>query len=120
MLPQLTCSQTLAPALSFPVIEQSICPILSNLVSDNIPNIRFNVAKSYAVLVDVLKRLPDSEETIYSLDKEGKTGEGSAQGEALIKNEVMPNLEKLMADQDCDVRFFAELAAKGYNDRMQT
>ncbi|KAF1350955.1 protein phosphatase PP2A regulatory subunit A [Delphinella strobiligena] len=111
---------TLAPALSFPVIEQSICPILSNLVSDNIPNIRFNVAKSYAVLVDVLKRLPDSEETIYSLDKEGKTGEGSAQGEALIKNEVMPNLEKLMADQDCDVRFFAELAAKSYNDRMQT
>lgn len=111
---------TLAPALSFPVIEQSICPILSNLVSDNIPNIRFNVAKSYAVLVDVLKRLPDSEETVYSLDKEGKTGEGSAQGEALIKNEVMPNLEKLMADQDCDVRFFAELAAKSYNDRMQT
>lgn len=91
---------------------------MSNLVSDNIPNIRFNVAKSYAVLIDVLKRLPDSDETVFSLDKEGKTGQGCAKGEALIKEEVMPNLEKLMSDDDVDVRFFASQAAK-LNDAMQ-
>lgn len=107
--------------MSLPVIAQSIFPILSNLVLDQIPNIRFNVAKSYAVLIDVLKRVPDSEtETVVSLENEGKTGEGCARGEELIKTEVMPNLEKLMADDDVDVRFFASQAAKSYTDAMQT
>ena len=102
------------------VIAQSIFPILSNLVSDQIPNIRFNVAKSYAVLIDVLRRLPDSDETVYSLEKEGKTDQGCAKGEELIREEVMPNLEKLMTDDDVDVRFFASQAAKSYTDAMQT
>lgn len=87
-------------------------------MSDNIPNIRFNVAKSYAVLIEVLKRLPDSDETVFSLDKEGKTETGCAKGEALIKDEVIPNLEKLMNDDDVDVRFFASQAAKSYNDAV--
>lgn len=88
---------------------------------DQIPNIRFNVAKSYAVIIDVLKRISDSDnETVVSLEKEGKTGQGSAKGDALIKEEVMPNLEKLMADDDVDVRFFASQAAKSYTDAMQT
>jgi len=60
--------------LSLPVIQESIFPILSNLVVDQIPNIRFNVAKSYAVLIDVLKRLPDTESTVLSLEKTGKAG----------------------------------------------
>ncbi|KAI5203120.1 protein phosphatase PP2A regulatory subunit A [Aureobasidium subglaciale] len=111
---------TLAPALSLPVIQESIFPILSNLVSDQIPNIRFNVAKSYAVLIDVLKRLPDTESTVLSLEKTGKTGSGSPQGDQLIRDEIMPNLEKLMTDDDVDVRFFASQAAKSYSDAMQS
>lgn len=103
------------------MIAESIFPILSNLVSDQIPNIRFNVAKSYAILIDVLKRLPDSpEDTALSLEKEGKTGQGCEKGEALIREEVMPNLEKLMSDDDVDVRFFASQAAKSYSDAMQS
>lgn len=89
-------------------------------MSDQIPNIRFNVAKSYAVLIDVLKRLPDSNETILSLEKKGQKGVGSNQGDALIRDEIMPNLEKLMTDDDVDVRFFASQAAKSYNDAMQS
>ncbi|GAB7353041.1 hypothetical protein MBLNU459_g3594t1 [Dothideomycetes sp. NU459] len=111
---------TLSPALSLPVISESIFPILSNLVSDQIPNIRFNVAKSYAILIDVLKRLPDSNETLISLEREGKTSQGSAKGEAYIRDEIMPNLEKLMSDDDVDVRFYASQAAKGYSDAMQS
>ncbi|KAK5173796.1 protein phosphatase 2A structural subunit [Saxophila tyrrhenica] len=109
---------TLAPALSLPVLARSVVPILQQLVSDQIPNIRFNVAKSYAVLIDILKRLPDSPSaTIVSMEKEGVTDfPGSAKGEQLIREEVMPQLEKLMEDDDVDVRFFATTAAKRWTD----
>lgn len=116
---QLTfCSQTLAPALSLPVLARSVLPILAQLVPDPIPNIRFNVAKSYAVLIDIFKRLPDSppNATIASIEKEGGEFTGSAKGEQLIRDEVMPALEKLMEDEDVDVRFFASTAAKGWGD----
>ena len=66
----MTVIQTLAPALSLSVIESSILPMLDKLVDDAIPNIRFNVAKSYGVLVDVLKRLPE-QGTIISLERNG-------------------------------------------------
>lgn len=32
--------------------------MMTKLVSDDIPNIRFNVAKSYRILIGTLKRLP--------------------------------------------------------------
>ena len=121
----MTNSQTLAPALSLPVLARSVLPILHSLVADPIPNIRFNVAKSYAVVIDILKRLPDSpaSATILSLEKEaaesGKGGAdfgGSAKGEEVIKEEIMPELEKLMQDEDVDVRFFANTAAKAWTD----
>lgn len=89
-------------------------------MSDSIPNIRFNVAKSYAVIIDVLKRLPDSNETILGMEKEGKPTTGSERGETLIKEDILPNLEKLSSDEDVDVRYFASMAAKGYGDAMQT
>ncbi|KAF4552163.1 Protein phosphatase PP2A regulatory subunit A [Elsinoe fawcettii] len=111
---------TLGPALSVPVINDSVLPILSGLVGDAIPNIRFNVAKSYAVLIDVLKRLPDDNETVYGLEKAGKTGTGSERGDAIIREEILPNLEKLINDEDVDVRYFASVAAKSYGDAMQT
>lgn len=117
---RLTSAQTLAPALSLPVIDESIEPILAKLVSDQIPNIRFNVAKSYGVLIDVLKRLPDSTSTVYEMDQQGKTGTGCAKGQEIIQSRILPNLQKLMSDDDVDVRFFAGQAAKGYEDAMET
>lgn len=119
---------TLAPALSLPVLARSVLPILQQLVSDPIPNIRFNVAKSYAVLVDILRRIPDdSTTTLIQLEKEGRaaSAEGSPKGQQLIQSDVLPPLEKLMQDEDVDVRFFASTAAKGTNsegtgDAMET
>ena len=84
--------------------------MLDKLVVDEIPNIRFNVAKTYAVLIDVLKRLPETG-TVYALETEGKTGTPSPRGKELIQSRVLPSLEKLQKDDDVDVRYFATTAA---------
>lgn len=83
---------------------------MDKLVSDDIPNIRFNVAKSYAVLIEVLKRLP-SEGTILSLEKTGNSAAApSPRGQDVIQRQIIPNLEKLQHDDDVDVRYFASTA----------
>ncbi|KAI9796944.1 MAG: Polyamine N-acetyltransferase 1 [Piccolia ochrophora] len=111
---------TLAPAISLDVIEQSILPMMDRLVSDDIPNIRFNVAKSYAVLIDVLKRLPPNG-TILSLEKGGESNATpSPRGQEVIHQQILPNLEKLQGDEDVDVRFFASTAAGSATDAMIT
>lgn len=101
---------TLATVVSLEVITRSILPMMDKLVEDEIPNIRFNVAKSYAELISVLKKLPD-EGTIYSLEKTGSVGIPSVKADALIQEKILPNLEKLQNDEDVDVRFFATTAA---------
>ena len=92
--------------------------MMDKLVSDDIPNIRFNVAKSYQVLIDVLKRLP-AEGTILSMEKSGQTGTPSSRGQDLIQQHILPNLEKLQQDDDVDVRYFATTAAGSIADAMQ-
>ena len=80
-------------------------------MEDDIPNIRFNVAKTYSELIGVLKRLPE-EGTIYSLEKEGKTDlTPSPRATELIQQRILPSLEKLQKDDDVDVRYFATTAA---------
>lgn len=84
--------------------------MMDKLVVDDIPNIRFNVAKSYSELINVLKRLPD-EGTIYSIEKSGGSFSPSSRGQVLIQERILPNLEKLQKDDDVDVRYFATTAA---------
>jgi serine/threonine-protein phosphatase 2A regulatory subunit A len=102
--------KTLAPVVSLDVVAKSILPMMDKLVVDDIPNIRFNVAKSYSEIISVLKRLPD-EGTVYSLEKSGDSTPPSARGQQLIQERIVPNLEKLAKDEDVDVRFFATTAA---------
>ena len=111
--------QTLAPAINLEVIEKSILPMMDKLVSDDIPNIRFNVAKSYAILIDILKRLP-AEGTILDLEKSGQSLQPSSAGQHLIQHQILPNLEKLQQDEDVDVRYFATTAAHSIGDAMAT
>ncbi|KAH7037828.1 armadillo-type protein [Microdochium trichocladiopsis] len=102
---------TLSSVVSLDVIGQDILPMLEKLVDDDIPNIRFNVAKTIAQLIDVLKRLPD-EGTIYSLEKAGQTDlTPSPKSTQLIQERILPSLEKLQKDEDVDVRYFATTAA---------
>lgn len=112
--------KTLASVVSIDVISKSILPMMDKLVVDDIPNIRFNVAKSYAVLIDVLKRLP-SEGTVYSLEKSGSNAPPSPKGAELINDRILPSLEKLQKDDDVDVRYFATTAATSISgDAMNT
>lgn len=81
--------------------------------TDKIPNIRFNVAKSYGIIIDTLKRLPEKG-TLTDLDKSDSKPEASGRSKSLIESNVMPNLKKLQEDEDVDVRYFAVTAAQKY------
>ena len=93
--------------------------MMDRLVADPIPNIRFNVAKSYAVLIDTLRHLP-SDGTIAQREKSDMHGTPSAQGQDLISSQILPNLQKLQQDEDVDVRYFATTAAGNQVERMET
>ena len=93
-------TQTVAPALNTEAIraptapstpegqqQPSILETIVHLASDPIPNIRFNVAKALEVLATVLAQQGD--------------------GVELVKQHVIPSLEKLKDDSDADVRYFA-------------
>lgn len=81
-------------------------------MADPIPNIRFNVAKSYAVIIETLKKLPEKG-TLNELEASGSAASPSPKGQQLIDSSVIPNLEKLQRDEDVDVRYFATVAAGG-------
>ena len=87
--------------------------MMDTLVTDPIPNIRFNIAKSYGVLINVLKRLP-AQGSLIDLEKsQGKdaTSGGSQSCLEVVHSKILPNLEKLCQDEDVDVRYFATVAA---------
>ena len=97
--------------------------MLDKLVADPIPNIRFNVAKSYSVLIDVLRRIPESG-SVADLEKQQKTRGGgpssiTPRARSLITGHILTNLSKLQDDDDVDVRYFALTAAQTWNDQMQ-
>lgn len=94
------------------IIESSVLPMMDRLVADPIPNIRFNVAKSYAIIIDTLKKLPEKG-TLTEAAATGTKPTPSPKGEQLITSTVMPALEKLQNDSDVDVRYFATVAAGG-------
>ncbi|KAI1838270.1 hypothetical protein DTO006G1_4651 [Penicillium roqueforti] len=109
---------TLTPVVNLEIIENSLLPILERLVTDEIPNIRFNVAKSYAVLIVTLRRLP-ADKTLVEVEKSEEPIAPSPRSLELIQSRVVPSLEKLQEDDDVDVRYFATTAG-GNQDEMQT
>lgn len=96
------------------VISKSILPMLDKLAADDIPNIRFNVAKTYGSIIDILRRLPE-QGTAHNLEKADAMAEPSPKGMELIQQRIVPNLEKLQTDDDVDVRFFATSAIQRVN-----
>lgn len=86
--------------------------MMDRLVADPIPNIRFNVAKSYAVIIDTLKKMPEKG-TLADAEIATPKPSPSPKGQQLIQSSIMPSLEKLQNDSDVDVRYFATVAAGG-------
>lgn len=72
------------------IIVDRILPFFDELSNDQVPNIRFNVAKSYLATVEALLNKNKSPETI-----------------TFIKEKIIPAVEKLKADSDVDVKYFA-------------
>ncbi|KAF8466944.1 protein phosphatase 2A regulatory subunit A [Kalaharituber pfeilii] len=110
----------LAEAVNISVIQDLFLPMINQLVDDPIPNIRFNVAKSYETLIAVLRQLP-AEGTLASLKANSNGGAlpgPTPVGLELIQKNILPNLEKLQHDDDVDVRYFAQLAASKAADLM--
>lgn len=86
----------LVPVIDYEVIVNKLLPFIDNLVTDAVPNIRFNIAKSFLVIVQRFNEINDAKKAVTK-DEFTK----------LIKNDIIPNLEKLLNDNDDDVRFFA-------------
>ena len=64
--------------------------MMDRLVADDIPNIRFNVAKSLEVVAQTLGKLPE--------------------GPDVSQQRIIPAVETLKNDSDADVRYFANRA----------
>lgn len=93
---------TIAPSLNTETItEQQILATALRLCNDEIPNIRFNVAKALEVLASVLQN--------------------DAAGQEVVQQEIIPALQRLQEDSDADVRYFATRAmerTEGGGDAM--
>lgn len=109
----------LIPVIDNATIVESVVPFLGNLMNDPISNIRFNVAKSYKVLVEAYLKPVESASTETIDESNGETAEEpkkkhelgpKAEPSAindLIEKTALPNLNTLKEDADVDVRHFA-------------
>uniref|UniRef100_A0A060TI29 ARAD1D35772p n=1 Tax=Blastobotrys adeninivorans TaxID=409370 RepID=A0A060TI29_BLAAD len=80
---------TLIPVLDRATLTDSVLPFVVQLVSDPIPNIRFNTAKTFRVMADAYKKNDEKE--------------------PVINDTIIPKLEGLSQDDpDVDVRYFAK------------
>lgn len=96
---------TLISVVDEPMIRTSIIPFIAELLNDPIPNIRFNVAKTYTELVKSLY-----EEKISSPEVI----------EEICSTTVIPHLERLAGDQDVDVRYFSNKALEDISEIRKT
>lgn len=124
MLCLLNSPQILAPVLNLDIIESKFLPVLEELSSNTVPNIRFNVAKSCEVLVETLRTLPEHG-TAAEASKAGDAKDNKAESpstyaprnKSIIESRILPILQKLQQkdEPDVDVRYFAAKAESAYN-----
>jgi serine/threonine-protein phosphatase 2A regulatory subunit A len=92
---------SLIPVIDYQTVINRALPFVNDLINDGVPNIRFNVAKSYLVAVKSLVKDEDVDD-----EKVQK----------LINSGLLQNLQKLQTDEDVDVRFFASKSIQEIND----
>ncbi|KAG7665708.1 TPD3 [[Candida] subhashii] len=94
----------LIPVIDYKLLVEKVLPFINSLITDSVPNIRFNVAKSYLTLV---QSLIENKEKLPTNDEELKK---------LINLEILSNLEKLEHDDDVDVRFYSTKSIQQINE----
>lgn len=87
----------LMPVIDNEINLEEILPFINSLTNDPVPNIRFNVAKSFLVAAKTL------------LSKENISDSSTN----YVKEKILPSLEALQKDNDTDVRFFATQSIEG-------
>lgn len=98
---------SLIPVIDYKVLIDKVLPFINGLINDSVPNIRFNVAKSYLILV----------ESLINKKKLGQLSETNDQElKKFIDSQVLSNLQKLENDDDVDVRFYSIKSIKGINE----
>jgi len=80
---------TLSGVVNAQVLQDSIVPTMATLSNDPIPNIRFNVAKSFETVIPLLKKFELA---------------------GLLNDVVIPRLTSMVEDTDGDVRFYSQKA----------
>lgn len=80
----------LTPELEPSVITKKILPFIHLLIADPVPNLRFNVAKSYLVAAEALAKSKYAEKN------------------KVIETEIVPNVDVLVNDSDVDVRYYGQ------------
>ncbi|KAK6205592.1 armadillo-type protein [Scheffersomyces amazonensis] len=106
---RITCLFTitrLIPVIDYSIISKKVLPFINNLIVDAVPNIRFNVAKSYFVAAETL------------IKNRRKFGISDEDLNKVINLEILSNLEKLQNDEDVDVRYFASKSIQGINELL--
>lgn len=91
----------LTPVLSQTVIVSKLLPFISLLINDTVPNIRFNVAKSYLVAVESLLKQPSDE------------------SKKLVEEKILADLNILLNDGDVDVRYYASKSIDSITDHLK-
>lgn len=90
--------KTLVPSLSRDALQDPVLPFLLSFAEDNVPNIRFNVAKALLLLAQTL------------------VAKSTPNASALVQSSILPVLEKHVEDVDVDVRFYVGDALTQINE----
>lgn len=104
----------LIPVVDKQITINEILPFVDNLVQDQVPNIRFNVAKSYLITAKALLNIDETEESAPK-----QSSEDNSEAVAYIKEKILPNVETLKNDDDIDVKYFANQSYNGINSLLE-
>lgn len=110
------------PVVDIDIALKRILPFIDNLVNDLVPNIRFNVAKTYLVTTKAL--LNKSDEIFVGASNKKKFEPKELNKEELqnsikyINNSILPSIETLKNDSDADVKYFANESFVGITNLL--
>ncbi|KAI5959151.1 TPD3 [Candida pseudojiufengensis] len=107
---------SLIPVIDYSILVEKVLPFMNNLITDSVPNIRFNVAKSYLILVESLIKNKNSTNENQNSNSNQNQIEEEEELKKLINLQILSNLEKLESDDDIDVRFYSTKSIQGINE----
>lgn len=109
----------LIPVVDSEITVNEILPFIDGLVQDHVPNIRFNVAKSYLVTAKALLNINDDDNEELKDASSTQKGIPSQEAISYIKEKILPNVETLKNDDDTDVKYFATQSYNGINSILE-